>query len=136
MRPPAQRLLRPFLLALLVLGVLGMHTLGHLSSGHGAAAHGDGARPQSSSMPHAEPLMTAPADGVVIGSVVSFRFDPGTMCLAVLTSAFILLLAAAWAAALCWPTRAAVRACWAGGVARSPPRRVAPSLVRLSVMRI
>jgi len=125
------RPLRPLLLLLVAFGVLGMHTLGHVSAGHGAtAAHG--ARPVA----HAEQPMTGPPGPIAIGSGAVLRFDPGDVCLAVLTSAAMLLLAAAWAATLRRPARTTVTGPWPAGVARSPPRRWAASLLRLSVLRI
>jgi hypothetical protein len=143
--------LRWLLPVMLVLGVWGMHTLGHLASHHsGTAASGPyalvhaeepaepahgGTAPEC----HSEllrPMMSAEAfSGSSLGSGTSLRLDPTDVCLAVLASVLALLIAAMWAGARPWPGEMIARTLWVGGVARSPPRRMAPTLLGLSVMR-
>ncbi|MFG1697191.1 hypothetical protein [Nonomuraea sp. NPDC049309] len=148
LRLPRLRWLLPLML---VLGVWGMHTLGHLASHHGGitgmaaydpvhetgptkAAH-DGMVPERRSE-FPEQLMSA---GVFSGSSLvsgaSLWFDPTDVCLAVLPSLLIMLIAAMWVESRPRPGGRAASALWVGGVARSPPRRFAPALVELSVMR-
>ncbi|MFI7638879.1 DUF6153 family protein [Nonomuraea sp. NPDC049400] len=126
--------LRWLLPVMLVLGVWGMHTLGHLSSHHGeTAAFGSYALMFMDQSAHggAEPAGAASA-----ANAPSMPWlDPSAVCLAVLTSILALLIAATWAAGRRWPGGSPGRAPWVGGVARPPPRRLAPTLAGLSVMR-
>ncbi|GAA0825006.1 hypothetical protein GCM10009525_17440 [Streptosporangium amethystogenes subsp. fukuiense] len=131
------------LLIALVLGVAGMHTLGHLNHqrvhgntpaafGHSATAdHGvREARPmfRPAPMPQAEQLISKLGD-------TPLTPDPGSVCLAVLTS-FLLLIG--MASMRTWRTSQA-RAAGASPrplLTRPPPRRTALRLARLSVLRV
>ncbi|MBB5783512.1 DUF6153 family protein [Nonomuraea jabiensis] len=131
----ARRLLLPglpWLLPLLIaFGVAGMHTLGHLGSHHGGAvtqgSHVHAASVESFGMDRSEPAICS-RDAV--------GFDPSDVCLAVLTSAVALLIAVVWAAMLCWRAGMGGWGSPARTAARAPPRRPAPGLAVLSVMRI
>ncbi|WP_433436532.1 hypothetical protein [Nonomuraea sp. CA-141351] len=132
---PCRRWLLP---VMLVLGVWGMHTLGHLSSHHSetasfgsytmsldVSAHGGTER-------RAELVGTVPA-----ADTPSMPWlDPTAVCLAVLSSVVALLIVVTWVAGRRWLGGSPGRAPWAGRVARPPPRRLAPALAGLSVMRI
>ncbi|MEO3799774.1 hypothetical protein [Nonomuraea sp. B1E8] len=132
---------------MLVLGVWGMHTLGHLASHHGEstemasyemrppeASHGGMPPERQGAFP--EQVMSA---GVFSGSSLvsgaSHWLDPTDVCLAVLPSLLILLIAAMRFGSRLRHGGKAANALGAGGVARSPPRRFAPTFVELSVMR-
>jgi hypothetical protein len=152
MSRPARRLLLRYLLPVaLAVGVWAMHTLGHLASHHGEAApprpyalahtgpseetaHGD-------TMPERRTELIGRASSVdafsgpLLGFGASLWLDPTDVCLAVLPLILALVIAAAWARAQAWPRGKAVPMPSAGGVARSPPRRLAPTLAGLSVMR-
>jgi hypothetical protein len=132
---------------MLVLGVWGMHTLGHLASHHGetasplssyAPAHTETSEKAMSEV-GAEPIGQAASVGVFrgpsLGAGTSGWLDPTDVCLAVLPLIVALLIAAIWARARPWPGEMAARRPWVSGVARSPPRRLAPTLAGLSVMR-
>lgn len=142
------RLPRWLLPVVLVLGVWGMHTLGHLAAHHGrTAASGPYA------LAHAEPPAktthggemperpteligpASPAEGPMLGAGISLWLDPTDVCLAVLPLVLSLLIALIWARTRPWPEGAAAGTPWVGAVARSPPRRLAPTLAGLSVMR-
>ncbi|MEV4020433.1 DUF6153 family protein [Nonomuraea angiospora] len=131
----ARRLLLPglpWLLPLLIaFGVAGMHTLGHLASHHGGAV-------AQGSHVHASPMESFGTDRseVAICSRDAAGFDPSDVCLAVLTSVIALLIAVVWAATLYWHAGMGGWGAPARTVARAPPRRLAPSLAVLSVMRI
>jgi hypothetical protein len=117
---PCVRWLLP---VMLVLGVWGMHTLGHLAPHHGEAAM---AGPRT---------VAAHAEQPAHDSGASLRLDPTGVCLAVLSSFPVLVIAVKRAGARPWLGEMAARTLWVGGVARSPPRRLALTLARLSVMR-
>ncbi|MET7460194.1 DUF6153 family protein [Nonomuraea sp. NPDC005501] len=142
--------LRWLLPVVLALGVWGMHTLGHVSSHHGQATTSSSHAPADAdkaartapgeTMPihrtTIEPIPSADASGgLSAGSGSPPWLDPTVVCLAVLSSVVVLLLMAAQAAAWRWTRKIAGSTTWAGGVARSPPRRLAPPLASLSVMR-
>ncbi|MEV4014272.1 DUF6153 family protein [Nonomuraea angiospora] len=123
-----RRVSRWVLLLLLVVGVCGMHTLGHLRghSGHGGA--------MSASMPAAQ--MPDPSAGSAFSRGEFPDLDPGAVCLAVLTSVFLLLLVMLRAHAhRRWEMMAAA-GWYRGQVARPPPQLIASRLARLSVWRI
>lgn len=133
------RVARWLLLVMLAVGVCGMHTLGHLSTGHGRgspAGHGQPADHDRNPAPPFPSNATSVVGAGLAEAVVDAGgevpgFDPGAVCLAVLTSMLLLLLAAVWAGTRVWPQRV-VRVSWqVSGVARAPPR-----LAELSVMRL
>lgn len=146
---PCPRWLLP---VMLVLGVWGMHTLGHLASHHGEtssplgsyapahteaseqAAHG-GPMPEAGTELIGEDASVGVFSGPLLGSGTSVWLDPTDVCLAVLPLIVALLIAAIWARIRPRPGEMAARRPWVGGVARSPPRRLAPTLAGLSVMR-
>ncbi|MFF0328708.1 hypothetical protein ACFYTU_48865 [Nonomuraea angiospora] len=123
----------PWLLPLLIaFGVAGMHTLGHLASHHGGAV-------AQGSHVHASPVGSFGTERseAAICSRDAAGFDPSDVCLAVLTSVIALLLAVAWAAALCRRAGMGGRGSSARTAARAPPRPGrAPGPAVLSVMRI
>ncbi|GII19309.1 hypothetical protein Ppa05_60350 [Planomonospora parontospora subsp. antibiotica] len=138
------RMLRSVLLVALALGIAGMHTLGHLEH---EAGHGDTpglvapapfpdhktfeaeAAPSGAMTVHDGTQMRAAGDAFP-------RFDPVSVCLAVLTS--VPLLIAAMALRWTWrsPHSGAARTSAALVAARPPPRRTARRLAHLSVLRI
>ncbi|MFG1961256.1 hypothetical protein [Nonomuraea sp. NPDC049028] len=133
--------LRWLLPVMLVLGVWGMHTLGHLAAHHGAAssplssyapAHTE---TSEKAMPEGGTELVGMLSGPLLGSGSSVWLDPTDVCLAVLPLIAALLIAAIWASMRPWPGAMAAGRPWVGGVARSPPRRLAPTLAGLSVMR-
>ncbi|MEV1249574.1 hypothetical protein ACIBO2_26415 [Nonomuraea sp. NPDC050022] len=126
---------------MLVLGVWGMHTIGHLASHHGetsspfssyAPAHTE---TSEKAMPESGTELVGVLSGPLLGSGSSVWLDPTDVCLAVLPLIVALLIAAIWAGMRPWSGAMAARKPWVGGVARSPPRRLAPTLAGLSVMR-
>ncbi|MEU7742615.1 hypothetical protein [Nonomuraea sp. NPDC049158] len=134
---------------MLVLGVWGMHALGHLASHHASpfssyapahaetsaqAAHG-GPMPEGGAELTGQAASVGVFKGPVLGAGTSVWLDPTDVCLAVLPLIVALSIAAAWARMRPWPGEMAARRPWVGGVARSPPRRLAPTLTGLSVMR-
>lgn len=124
-----RRLSRWALLVLLVVGVCGMHTLGHPGSSH---AHGEVA---VASMPAGH--MPPPVMGDVVSSSGELPdLDPGTVCLAVLTSLLVLL-----AATRRGRLRGRGETPFGAGpdvrrASRPPPRFMALRLSRVSVLRI
>ncbi|MEQ4725592.1 hypothetical protein [Nonomuraea sp. B19D2] len=126
--------LRWLLPVMLVLGVWGMHTLGHVSSHHGETASvGSYTLMSMDQSAHGGVEFAGAAPAVNAPSMP--WLDPSAVCLAVLTSILALLIAATWAAGRRWLGGSPGRAPWVGGVARPPPRRLAPALAVLSVMR-
>ncbi|NRQ32211.1 hypothetical protein HII36_10235 [Nonomuraea sp. NN258] len=126
--------LRWLLPVVLVFGVCLMHTVGHLehSGGSGTAVHETAGGPAA----HASPSEAVPG-GVFAGPGPRPSPDPGSVCLAVLTSLLLLLLLAlAGARAARRPASGVGRTARGSGSARAPPRRVAPTLWQLSVMRV
>ncbi|NUW32649.1 hypothetical protein HTZ77_14580 [Nonomuraea sp. SMC257] len=137
------------LLVLLVLGVCGMHTLGHvgLHRAHGGTAaphrsHGttvadhtrlDHTRSESARSDHTGRHAAGQASSA--GGQLP-DLDPGSVCLAVLTSLLLLLVAAARARARrgTEPPDAIGRV--AGRIARPPPLPLSLRLARVSVLRI
>ncbi|MEO3867596.1 DUF6153 family protein [Nonomuraea sp. B12E4] len=128
----AVRVARAVLLVALALGVCGMHTLGHLDgrhAGHAAVTH---------AMETAQsPLPAVPAG---LQAFVPDRgmpgFDPTDICLAILMSLIVLLLASVY-------TRMNRRAGARDGmtspvrqVARPPPKLTSQRLAILSMLRI
>lgn len=124
-----RRLSRWALLVLLVVGVCGMHTLGHPGTSH---AHGEAA---VASMP-AGHLPAAVMGDAVSSSGELPDLDPGTMCLAVLTSLLLL-----WAAARRGRLLGHAETPFGAGpdvrrAGRPPPPFMALRLSRVSVLRI
>ncbi|WP_433509731.1 hypothetical protein ACQP2T_38065 [Nonomuraea sp. CA-143628] len=130
---------------MLVLGVWGMHTLGHLAShetssplGSYAPAHmeaSEKAMPEGGTELIGQAATVGVLSGPLLGSGSSVWPDPTDVCLAVLPLIVALLIAVILAMMRPWPGAMAARRPWVGGVARSPPRRLAPALAGLSVMR-
>jgi hypothetical protein len=147
----SSRAFRWMLPVVLTLGICGMHTLGHVNPGHGQAAASpapamiamrqaqaseDGSQGKLPPEPVAPASVFKAALFFSSGTGLPHGFDPTSVCLAVLASLLLLLLAVAWAGSRRWPGGPSARADRSGEVARPPPRRLAPSLARLSVMRV
>ncbi|GIH95187.1 DUF6153 family protein [Planobispora siamensis] len=142
---------RLLMLVALVLGVAAMHTLGHLDhhQGYGATPGHEGAH-----APPAPPPTVAVDVGVDVGAGAGAgagagvgqeasglggtlpRLDPASVCLAVLPSLLLLLMAAVLLRARHRRNTGAIGARPGARGARSPPRRTAVRLARLSVLRI
>jgi hypothetical protein len=128
----------------LVLGVAAMHTLGHLSHGrgHGTAsgAIGHGTAPGHGRVhaPSVLPLAVAVDSGQEVSGLGGTlpRLDPSSVCLAVLPSFLLLLMATAMLRARRRRNTGAIGARPAARGGRSPPRRTALRLARLSVLRV
>jgi len=130
---------RRLLLIALVLGIAGMHTLGHPASAHGH----DGVIVASSEHSWSGPMAASPHDGdhhAVRQAAPDKSFpklDPLTVCLAIMASLALLVLARyasrARPAAMAGPSAPGGRGM---SIARPPPKRTAVRLAFLSVLRI
>ncbi|RSN12630.1 hypothetical protein DMB42_10575 [Nonomuraea sp. WAC 01424] len=125
-----RRFVRGLLLVLLALGVCGMHTLGHLDGRHGGSPGRHGTVAQEA------PAVLPAGAQAVAGEHRMPGFDPTSVCLAVLTSLLIILLAAV----RFWTRRRAGAGAGdlppARPVARPPPRPTSLRLASLSTLRI
>ncbi|MER7499769.1 hypothetical protein AB0L05_40910 [Nonomuraea pusilla] len=146
------------LLVLLVTGVWGMHTLGHAGS-HAKPHTGPHDAPSTATPAHVG--LNASLPGAPVRAVLSaflpgtavqvaaggFRgewrsghrlpdLDPAAVCLAVLTSLLLPLLAAAYVRGRLGAATAAGTRPSGGPVARPPPRGMGIRLTRVSVLRI
>ncbi|SEH03495.1 hypothetical protein SAMN05444920_13755 [Nonomuraea solani] len=119
------RIARAVLLVALVLGISGMHTLGHVNGGHGGGVH----------VVKAAPVVPAGLQAFVPDRGMP-GLDPTDVCLAILVSFIVLLLATAWIS---------VRRRTGAGrgplsalrqVARPPPKLMSRRLAILSMLRI
>ncbi|MBV6695839.1 DUF6153 family protein [Kitasatospora aureofaciens] len=126
-RPGVPWALRLLLLAAVLLGVLTMHTLGHPVGGHGDG-HGRG---------HVQVhQMDESGHGVTADLASPGGMDPMTVCLAVLASWTLVLLAAGHVLRRAGDPAAAVRARLLRAVrALPPPRGGRILLAQLSVLR-
>ncbi|WP_113700717.1 DUF6153 family protein [Nonomuraea lactucae] len=117
------------LLVLLVIGVCGMHTLGHPGSSHGQSETAVASMP----MGHMPPSIM---DGAVSSSGELPDLDPGTVCLAVLTSLLLLFLDARRGRLIGRGETPFAAGPDTGRAGRPPPRFMALELIRVSVLRV
>ncbi|GAB7185851.1 hypothetical protein ATKI12_5682 [Kitasatospora sp. Ki12] len=134
--PAVPWVLRPLLLAALLLGVLTMHTLGHPVAGHGGHHRGDDRVTAAQQLPEHHTMAAEPVPASATDPASADGMDPMAVCLAVLVGWALALLVAGHLLRRSGDAAAEVRARLLRAVrALPPPGGGRTLLTRLSVLR-